>query len=44
VTMDPSDVFRQEIAILRKRNFAVAQTVRLEPYEKDHALVLVNRA
>jgi fibrillarin-like pre-rRNA processing protein len=44
VTMDPSDVFRQEIEILRKRNFAVAQTVRLEPYEKDHALVLVNRA
>jgi fibrillarin-like pre-rRNA processing protein len=44
VTMDPSDVFRQETEILRKRNFAVTQTVRLEPYEKDHALVLVNRA
>jgi fibrillarin-like pre-rRNA processing protein len=44
VTMEPSDVFRQEIEILRKRKFAVAQTVRLEPYEKDHALVHVNRA
>lgn len=44
VTMEPIDVFKQEIEILRKRNFAVVQTVRLEPYEKDHALVLVNRA
>lgn len=43
VTMEPTDVFKQEIEILRKRNFAVAQTVRLEPYERDHALVLVNR-
>jgi len=44
VTMEPVDVFRQEIEILRKRHFAIVQTVRLEPYEKDHALVLVNRA
>jgi fibrillarin-like pre-rRNA processing protein len=39
VTMEPSDVFKQEIEILRKRNFRMIQTVRLEPYEKDHALV-----
>jgi fibrillarin-like pre-rRNA processing protein len=44
VTMEPTDVFKQEIEILRRRNFNVVQTVRLEPYEKDHALVLVNRA
>lgn len=44
VTMEPIDVYRQEIEILRRRHFAVGQTVRLEPYEKDHALVLVNRA
>lgn len=44
VTMEPTNVFKQEIEILRKRNFTVAQTVRLEPYERDHALVLVNRA
>jgi fibrillarin-like pre-rRNA processing protein len=43
VTMEPTDVFKQEIEILRKRNLAVVQTVRLEPYEKDHALVLVNQ-
>ncbi len=44
VTMEPADVFKQEIDVLRKKNFDVIQTVRLEPYEKDHALVLVTRA
>jgi fibrillarin-like pre-rRNA processing protein len=43
VTMDPSDVFKQEISVLKKRHFVVSQTVRLEPYEKDHALVHVTR-
>jgi fibrillarin-like pre-rRNA processing protein len=43
VTMEPTDVFKQEIAILEKRNFTLVQAVRLEPYEKDHALVLLNR-
>lgn len=43
VTMEPSDVFKQEIAILRGRHFDVVQTVRLEPYEKDHALVVLSR-
>jgi fibrillarin-like pre-rRNA processing protein len=43
VTMDPSDVFKQEIEILRQRGFTVRQTVRLEPYEKDHALVHITR-
>jgi len=39
VTMEPTDVFKQEIEILRHRHFTMIQTVRLEPYEKDHALV-----
>jgi fibrillarin-like pre-rRNA processing protein len=43
VTMDPSDVFRQEIEVLRRRHFNMIQTVRLEPYEKDHALVYLTR-
>jgi len=43
VTMEPADVFKQEIEILRRRNFQVIQTVRLEPYEKDHALVHLRR-
>jgi fibrillarin-like pre-rRNA processing protein len=43
VTMEPADVFKQEINILRARQFKILQTVRLEPYEKDHALVVVTR-
>ena len=44
VTMEPSDVFKQETGILRARDFDILQTVRLEPYEMDHALVLASRA
>lgn len=43
VTMEPVDVYKQEIEVLRKRHFTLVQTVRLEPYDRDHALVLVNR-
>jgi fibrillarin-like pre-rRNA processing protein len=44
VTMEPTDVFKQETGILRARHFDILQSVRLEPYEKDHALVLASRA
>jgi fibrillarin-like pre-rRNA processing protein len=40
VTMEPLDVFKQEIRVLQQRNFEILQTVRLEPYEQDHAMVL----
>jgi len=43
VTMEPVDVYRQEIEVLRQRHFELVQSVRLEPYDKDHALALVNR-
>jgi len=43
VTMEPTDVFKQEIEVLRQRHFKTTQIVRLEPYEKDHALVAVER-
>jgi len=39
VTMAPSRIFRQEIETLRKRRFEIRDTVRLEPYDKDHAMV-----
>jgi len=41
--MEPKDVYKQEIDILRRRHFTISQTVRLEPYERDHALVTVTR-
>ena len=44
VTMEPTDVFEQEINVLRQRKFKTIQIVRLEPYEKDHALVLLERS
>jgi len=40
VTMEPTDVFKQEIQILQSRGFRILQTLKLEPYEKDHAMVL----
>jgi fibrillarin-like pre-rRNA processing protein len=43
VTMEPTDVFKQEIEVLRRRHFKTIQIVRLEPYEKDHALVLLEK-
>ena len=43
VTMEPVDVFKQEIEVLRRRDFRVVQTVKLEPYEKDHMLVHLTR-
>jgi fibrillarin-like pre-rRNA processing protein len=43
VTMEPTDVFKQEIEVLRQRHFNMIQTVRLEPYEKDHALVYLTK-
>ena len=43
VTMEPVDVFKQEIRVLKQRNFEILQTVRLEPYEQDHAMVLAKR-
>jgi len=40
VTMEPVDVFKQEISVLKQRKFEILQTIRLEPYEQDHAMVL----
>ena len=36
VTMEPTDVFKQEITILEKRNFTLVQAVRLEPVSYTH--------
>lgn len=40
VTMEPADVFEQELNVLRSRGFKIIEQVRLEPYEKDHAMVI----
>jgi len=43
VTMDPSDVYRQEANVLRKRSFDVKEVVNLEPFDKAHAMILAQR-
>ena len=43
VTMDPVDVYEQEANILRKRGFEVKEVLRLEPYDKAHAMIVAQR-
>lgn len=40
VTKEPSIIYRQEIETLEKNNFEILETVELEPYDKDHTLVV----
>jgi fibrillarin-like pre-rRNA processing protein len=40
VTMEPTEVFKREIATLEKGGFKTLSTVHLDPYDKDHAMVL----
>ncbi len=42
VTKNPSEVIKGEIAILKKE-VDVVETLRLEPFEKDHALVVCRK-
>lgn len=43
VTKDPVEVYQQEANVLRKRGFDVKEVVRLEPYDKAHAMVVAQR-
>jgi len=43
VTMSPASVFSQEKRTLTQRGFGITDTVRLEPYEKDHAMFVAKK-
>ena len=43
VTKEPSEVYQQEVKVLRSRGFAVEEVVRLEPYDKAHAMIVAQR-
>ncbi|MCW4045611.1 MAG: fibrillarin-like rRNA/tRNA 2'-O-methyltransferase [Candidatus Bathyarchaeota archaeon] len=43
VTKAPEEVYQQEARVLRKRGFNVRETVRLEPYDKAHAMITAQR-
>lgn len=40
VTRDPSLIFKEELDILRKDGFEIVDSVRLDPYDKAHVMVL----
>jgi fibrillarin-like pre-rRNA processing protein len=40
VTKDPAEVYQREAKVLRSRGFAVEEVVRLEPYDKAHAMIV----
>ena len=44
VTKEPRDIFRSVEVQFQKAGFKVLEVVDLEPYEKDHAMVVVQRA
>jgi len=44
VTLEPRMVFDMEVKNLRAMGFNILDTIRLEPYDKDHAMVTVEYA
>ena len=43
VTKEPSDVYKEEIRILKSRFFGIEQTVHLEPFDKAHAMIVAQK-
>lgn len=43
VTMEPSEVYKQEARVLRNRGFSVEEIINLEPYDKAHAMIVATR-
>lgn len=42
VTMDPGEVFKQQVEILEAGGFKVSELVLLDPFEKDHAMAVAS--
>ena len=43
VTKDPAAIYKQEAKVLKKRGFNVEEILRLEPYDKAHAMIVAQR-
>jgi len=43
VTKEPTEVYKQEISILKTRGFRIKQVVHLEPYDKAHAMIVAQK-
>jgi len=37
--MEPSEVYKREIDVLKNSGFEILDVVHLEPFDKDHAMV-----
>jgi fibrillarin-like pre-rRNA processing protein len=44
VTKKPSEVYKEEVKVLKNRGFHVEQVLPLEPYDKAHAMITAQRA
>jgi len=44
VTKEPSEVYEQEIKVLKSRNFEIREIVHLEPYDKAHVMIVAKFA
>jgi len=40
VTKEPSEIYRREIDVLKRERFKISEVINLEPYEKDHTMVI----
>jgi fibrillarin-like pre-rRNA processing protein len=43
VSKDPSEIFRQEKTVLEENGYKVREMIRLDPFEKDHCMILGNK-
>jgi fibrillarin-like pre-rRNA processing protein len=43
VTKEPSEVYKEETSILKKRGFRIKQIVNLEPYDKAHVMIVAQK-
>jgi len=40
VTKEPSEIYKREIDVLKRERFKISEVINLEPYEKDHTMVI----
>jgi len=43
VTREPSEIYKQEINIMKARGFRISEVVHLEPYDKAHAMIVAKK-
>jgi len=43
VTREPSEVYEQEMRIMKARGFRISEIVHLEPYDKAHAMIVAEK-